>query len=516
LNKTVSFLLGLLPSFIIVLAFSIPHLNLPHFWDEAWVYAPAVKWMATNNISILPDAAPLFISRGHPLLFQFLGSVWLSIFGIDNFGAHTYALFISLTTLFVSFWFVRKHFGVHAAAFSTLLLSTSAFFLTQSAMVYPEMLLTLGLIISLFGFVEKKNWLFYLGSFIAIYAKETALVFVVGFILWDAYQIIFHRRAYLLLLRHLVPILIFISHPLLCYFSFGWFFNPEHTGLINWDLSAFTSNLKNVFRFVFEKQFRGWVFYPIIGLAALLLPLKSKGWNFLMMAIGFTAYKILMKKWVVPDLLYPVILVVFCALPLLLWHLKRRDRENTAKQDLIGLMFTISVGYIVFSALNFYTPRYTLAIVTILSLGTMILLWSSTIHVRLKWIVSIACMTLGMYNTFTQKTISEVNLGLHNDLMVQQKMVDYIVENHRNDSYCANFVTRTYMANHFAGYVAYDDQLLNDYLPFCKDDCNMDLLIFTGTEGYCPPVDQDLSAFTLVYSDTLGASFARVYKRTKS
>ena len=65
---------------LIFIIFKLPHLSLPYYSDEAWSYIPAIHMMETNGLSMLPDALPPDVSRGHPLLFYFLGALWMRVF----------------------------------------------------------------------------------------------------------------------------------------------------------------------------------------------------------------------------------------------------------------------------------------------------------------------------------------------------------------------------------------------------------------------------------------------------
>ena len=44
-------------------------LFLPYFWDEAWVYMPAIRTMAEKGPSILPGSIEADLYTGHPLFF---------------------------------------------------------------------------------------------------------------------------------------------------------------------------------------------------------------------------------------------------------------------------------------------------------------------------------------------------------------------------------------------------------------------------------------------------------------
>ena len=68
------------------------YLSLPYYWDEAWVYAPAIHKMHASGPSLLPDNISTSLSRGHPLMFHFLGSLWLSVFGPSRESSHAFVL----------------------------------------------------------------------------------------------------------------------------------------------------------------------------------------------------------------------------------------------------------------------------------------------------------------------------------------------------------------------------------------------------------------------------------------
>src|SRR5579863_8345635 len=88
---------------ILVLVFIIIKfctLNTPFFWDEGWVYGPAIREMAKNGISLMPDALSDTYSRGHPLLFFVAGAIWVKLFGSTLFTMHLYALTIAICFIF--------------------------------------------------------------------------------------------------------------------------------------------------------------------------------------------------------------------------------------------------------------------------------------------------------------------------------------------------------------------------------------------------------------------------------
>ena len=68
-------------------------------WDEIWVYAPALTEMAEIGPTLLPGVLDAELSRGHPLLFHFLGGVFINLFGDELTTFRLYALLISGSTL---------------------------------------------------------------------------------------------------------------------------------------------------------------------------------------------------------------------------------------------------------------------------------------------------------------------------------------------------------------------------------------------------------------------------------
>jgi 4-amino-4-deoxy-L-arabinose transferase-like glycosyltransferase len=502
---------------VCLVAYQLTNINLGHFWDEAWVYAPAIRSMSQGIPSILPDAIPVDLSRGHPLLFQFLGGIWMKLFGISNASAHLFALLISCTLLSATYFLTRKSFGRGAAFAAILFMVSQPIFLAQSSMLYPEMLMSLGFLISLFAYVQKRNVLFALGLGVAIYSKESALVFIVAFLLWDVARIIVKDQKIWELKKFLIPVLVLASHPILLYLYHGWFLYPEHTTYINFDFKDIKFNMRSVFRFVFEKQGRGWVFYSIIVLGVMGLRLKQIWWNLLLIAVGFAAYKVFVWKWGVPDPLYVIIMLVAVVGPLVLWFFVRTEKEIKPEHHFIGIGFITVVGFILFSSMNFYTPRYMLVIVLLIcSMGGIILWKMRLLPDWSKLLLTFVGASFSMYFVITEQNSGEINLGLYDDLRVQQNMVSWMVNDAgRDDLVCTNFVTANYLCNEYSGYVTSENFMFRWFPDICADCQDAEYIIYTRTSGGCKEPDQQLLAeqgYSKVFADTIGASYAVIWK----
>lgn len=169
----------LLVAFAFIL-FKLPYLSLPYYWDEAWVYAPAVKAMHENGISLLPWAIPPELSRGHPLLFHVLGALWMRAFG-DTFTAmHSLPLCISILLILASYWLGARLGGEWMGASAALLVASNEMLLAQSGLLLPEVTLALLMTLAVIAYLARFPWLYLITCTLALWTKETALVLVIA------------------------------------------------------------------------------------------------------------------------------------------------------------------------------------------------------------------------------------------------------------------------------------------------------------------------------------------------
>ena len=170
-------LIGLLTGFIL---FQVPHLNLPYYWDEAWVYGRGIRLMCINGPGISPAALPVDISRGHPLFFYFAGGVWLKLFGNTILSSHLFALCISVILILSAYFLCVKFFGNRIAFLVSLFLMMQAIFLAQSVMVLPEVMLSMWVVLSVWAFYTGKKILYLIFAALMLLTKETGIVCVVA------------------------------------------------------------------------------------------------------------------------------------------------------------------------------------------------------------------------------------------------------------------------------------------------------------------------------------------------
>ena len=181
-------MLGMLSSFlktrwvlllvlVVFVCFKIPHLHFPFYCDEAWVYAPAVKTMAINGPSLMPGSIPDAYSRGHPLFFHFLCSLWIRCFGFSNIAVHSFPLLLSIVFLTALYECCFRLFGRREAILAILLVSMHVLFFVQSSYVLPEILVALLAFLSLYFYSRDRVLLTSIALLMLFFTKEGGLVF---------------------------------------------------------------------------------------------------------------------------------------------------------------------------------------------------------------------------------------------------------------------------------------------------------------------------------------------------
>ncbi len=500
---------------LVLVGFQFQFIHLGHFWDEAWVYAPAIRNMAVTIPTILPNAISVDLSRGHPLLFQFLGGIWMKVFGMSNTSAHVFALSITISTLFIAYVFVRESFGRLGAITAVALIAAQPIFIAQSAMLYPEMLMTFGLILALKGYVEDRQWTFGIGLSIAIYSKESAIVFYLAFVLWDLLLIILKCSKMGALKKYVFPFLILLSHPVLQYLYHGWFLYPNHTDLISLDFKSIKYNSRLVFRYIFENQNRGWVFYPVIVFAAFILRLKKWWISPVLVGLGFAAYKVFVWKWVVPSWMFPILMLILLLAPLIVWLIFRSKKHGVSKLNhVIGVGYLTLTGFTLFSAMNFFTPRYLLVTVVLLCILGSLIVWRN--RFLPKWamiVVSLSMIGTSFYSTISERSAGELNLGLYDELVVTNELVGWMSQNLQRDAtICSNFVTNIYLGNFHSGHVTMDTYFYSNLGNICVDCRDAKYVVITSTVE-CPYDINLQKDFRLLYSKESNSAYASIYER---
>ncbi len=261
---------------ILFIVFKWEALHLPFFWDEAWVYMPAIRAMADNGPSLLPGCIDPNLYTGHPLLFYYLAATWINLFGYSLPVAHAFPMLISISLLwsiyFISFKWSKSYF---VAITSVLLVFMQPIFLTQSTFLLIEVWLALLFVWTFYFYFNRQYFGFSIVMLLALWSKESAFVLVPCFLLVAAHEWFYkHRSAKesLLLLGNIILVFALgFSFFILQKIKLGWYFFPRHANWINF--SDLFYKFKLALQIVFIDQMRFVIF--LFGAASFAYTYKS-------------------------------------------------------------------------------------------------------------------------------------------------------------------------------------------------------------------------------------------------
>lgn len=422
-------LCALLAAFV---AFKWSYLGLPYFWDEAWVYAPAVQAMHAHGPSLLPDALPPELSRGHPLLFHFLASLWMVPFGSSIASAHAFALTVSVVLLVLTY-VIGTTLGDRWVGLGAVgLLLVNEMFLAQSAILLPEVLLALFVLVAVWAYARRRPWIYVGAATCALLVKESAVVLVLAVFGWH-------------LLRSIVPP---VSMPrrerwrwgglaLLplglagCFFVYqrirlGWFFYPDHLGLITWAERDITYKVRLAFHDLFEDQGRAVLAYAFAFGVPVLWKGWDRRWSALVVLLYVAAVKVLFGLWSLPGdwtLIVPGLCLAIIAGSLFI----RFQQREEAQGDLAGIGFLFVAGFLLFSGLNFFSDRYLLCAFPLIYVGALLFLRTALAWLP-RWVfpavVLIATASMGV-RIGRNTAIGDTRLNYADAVRLHQQLVAF-------------------------------------------------------------------------------------------
>ncbi len=423
--------------FLVITGFFISRisiLTLPFYWDEAWVYGPAVRILAERGPSLLPGTLPVEYARGHPLLFHFLNAMWIKITGDSFFSMHLFNLIIACFLLFSVYVFGKHLLSAAAGFWSVLILCLQQVFIAQSTLVLPEVMLSLFCLLAIYHFLRGK-WIYYsVFAGAAVLTKETGIVVIMTVCIFITIRHIRNRQLFtrvslLNIFRSIAPLSLLLLFILLQYKLYGWVIFPDHAGYIVQDFSTFYNRLVEGYSaslFIYDG--RNFLFFTAFGVLILLLALRK--------SVQFT------------ETLYFLLLFIFL--------------------------------FLIVSSLNFFSNRYILCLVPI-----FILLTTGIIVQAAEWkkymILLFPAYMILQIPFLRVRSNSDNNIGYINAVETNMELVNYMKSNKMQDEkIVAFFITRYLLINPYSGYVSKnevfrkvtDEYHSGDYYIFSNYDTN--------------------------------------------
>ncbi len=517
--------------FLIVVAlfifFKLPHLPLPYFWDEAWVYAPAVSHLYHHQLSMLPDAMPVDLSRGHPLLFHFLAASWQKVFGASITSTHAFALFVSLMLLSVLFYLGNKISGIVGLSV-VILLCLQPVFLSQSGLLLPEVMVALWILLSLVFFLNENKIGFVFSATCLLLTKEPGIIFLFAIGVWILIEHFLFRKQQSFNFKKLamdivpvvLPVLFASSFFIVQKIQYGWFFYPEHIGYIEFDWKHFKELFHAAHQYVFEKHARepltlGFLIITITFWKALRFRER------ILIAFCFLAVtKIFFELWKMPKQMEYFIIPFLLALIYNKFFF-RLYAEDKFKGRLIGIASLFGITYLAFSSLNFLSIRYLLCVLPLFILTTVI--FSEHVIASRKFIPGrtgftvaflVAACGWNMYDKlYDPVDIRDDNLNFADGIRIQQDIVSYFELNNLNDCHIyGTFLNVVNLTNPASGYLSKD----NTFAISSGIDAETDYFIFTNIEESHVYKEIINGQVNLEQRFQHGNAWAEIYRRTNS
>ncbi|MEO8588942.1 MAG: hypothetical protein ABI432_06225 [Flavobacteriales bacterium] len=471
-------------------------------------------------MSLLPDAIDVKLSRGHPLLFQCATASWMHLFGPTRESMHTFALSISVGLLVATYWVGSRVASQQVGVAATLLLALNEAFLAQSGILLPEVLLALLGLLAAGFYITRSPWMYVIAALAALMTKESALVLVLALLVWHTVSLfmapIASRRVkdrwWFVILAS--PLLLASSFFVFQKLEFGWYFFPEHLGLITWDLKDIIYKIKLAYGDVFESQGMLWLTYAF----GLIAPFVWRGlrvnWSLLVVVLNVTAIKILFGRWTLPPI--PTLVITGLCLAVVFWLISQ-PLYRTARErgSLVGIGYIFTLGFLAFSALNFFSDRYLLCLIPFVGLGTLVFL-SSALEGQHKWlfpalvlVVACAmCLDLGR-----DDKVGDTRLSYADDIRVHQEVIHYLESRDlQRASIQTSFMLSEYLTHFETGYLSVDRPF--SQIGVERDENTRYIVCSTSTPG-SEYEEVKRSDFVLRESFASGKAWVEFYERPK-
>ncbi|MCB0756190.1 MAG: glycosyltransferase family 39 protein [Flavobacteriales bacterium] len=496
----------------------IKYLGLPYFWDEAWVYAPAVFDMFENGPSLSPNSIDPLLSRGHPILFHFLAVCWMTIFGTSFTAVHSFSVFVAVL-LIVAVYKLGEALASKSVGFwSAALLAMQPIFIQQAGFLLPEIMLALFVTLTVLFYLKRKMWLYLAAGSAMLLTKETGIL-VIGMLgLVELFEFVRNRE---FTIRRLVetlwvgsPVAIAFLYFLAQYMQFGWFMFPEHVSMFETDPEIWLKKREIVFRLFFLEQHRYIIVSVVLAVAAF-------GWRkahnvlrvFYLMILLTTVTMNGLESWLPTwyyENVFPLILIIT-----IIWtgaYLKKEGTKNHLFFPFVGLIVT---AMLIFTSTHFIIGRYLLYLIPLLFLALAVLAYTALKENRGLFQMSMLCLGLMFYhlaNRADAKLSTLDNMHYVDQIHVLQKGIEYLeTETEFSECVAGSFLIQQALMFPVQGYVTEDNKpacVKNHVAP----EAQYVMLISYEPDANLEWVKVDKN-FVQVFAETRGRFSAWVYKR---
>lgn len=460
----------LLLSFLALLALRLADMGLAHHWDEAFPYSYAIGWMTQNGPSLLSSAAPTEYTTGHPLLYYFLQSTWNWLVGSSFLLQRMLPLTLAAISLMLCFKVAQKIGGTRVGWGAMALLLLQSTFLAQSTFQLPEMLLTALTLLTIYAVQTQRGWWLAVGTTGMLLTKEPAVILLLLIWVFDTFSG-FRSRTWSARFKQCLPYAMAVAVMALFYLHQyavqGWFLFPRHTGFMTFTWEFFSNQLRRYAAHLFIYDGRNILTFGSVVLSVLAI-WKCKAW----------------------------------------W----KQQWHKSKQWMVFLLM-IMVGFLLFSAFNFYSNRYILVLFPMLCI--LVAQWASAC---VKWplgyaLVMVVFISASGSQTLVQQKPTDHSLGYATAVRLHESAVDELqVQGWQHEPISCGFLMSKYLSSAFPGYVAKGQEfshVSNHHFPEAR------VLIYSSMEHPHVSLPEGWSLDHLMWSAQDGGQWIRIYRRGK-
>lgn len=458
--------------FIFFVIFQCLHLNTAYFWDEMWVYAPSIQFMAEAGPSMLPGILKVEFARGHPLFFHFIGGLWIKIFGNHQISLHSFSLFITLSYLATIYYGLKIIFNSKVAILVAIFTGSTALFVAQSNMVLPEVLIGLLSLSSIILFASSKYVPAFISCSLLILSKESGLVIVPALLLSSIILFVLdEQRSWkklsldsLTAIAAIFPYLLFL---LLQKSIYGWYFYPDHMGYILSNIYQINDRFVEIFEWLISSQNRNYIFntFIVIGIYYLIQEKHYK---------TCIALCISMIMITLDILLFPFI--GCCIFILVLIYKAHQMYDSTSSQKrFVTCTAVFTIGYLLFYSINFTTSRYLIGILPLSIFSVIYLCYGLVKMKHLHHFMLLLAVPLLIFTNQTKdaKNIRDIDLSYYNANHIMKDAFQYLESiSSQDDCIYTNFLIRQAFEHIESGYKTTADKYT------CVNHWNKDNKVF--------------------------------------
>ncbi|MBS1771400.1 MAG: glycosyltransferase family 39 protein [Bacteroidetes bacterium] len=422
------------------------HLSYPFYWDECWPYAAAIKQMYHHGASLLPNAIPSEISRGHPMFFFFIETLWMKIFGASHMAMHSLPLLISVTLLVIVYQTCKQLFGNTAALYALLIIAAQQTFFVQSSFVFLEILLALLSFVSIWFYMQQRYLLTAVCLAMLFLTKESGII--TGVVLGiDAFIKLFSSN---IIWRQKVRGLIAVTFPfavIAAYFILqkkmnGWYVFPYHANAMETTWVGYYLKVRATMQVYFVDDYRNYFFtlLTVLSLAAAVIKRNVRYAVILLPVITtilivtesiqntFATY-LLFAAWLL-SVLYTITSFIQLA-------------AYTGNQKRFLLLQTFFIlAFTIYTPLFFLIQRYlTISLVPLLYIAA-VMLHHLAVQLRYKTVlvaVPLIAAGISIAAYFHQTDLSDNKMGAYDGMYVEQSAVTYLEQQGYYDKKIAIF-----------------------------------------------------------------------------